>query len=153
VEAQKLLAQQPPVVLMNPFPHGKNLAQASSSMEGGQGPPLSSSNPSSANVYMMKGSVDIMTRTCDYGMPNTSEKGKEAENPSLPLHIEKTLGETMTHPQRCIQESFPQPKCKGHPELLCGGGFVTNPLCNVSFGSPPEFPFLEKGSVSCLRIY
>jgi hypothetical protein len=32
----------------------------------------------------------------DYGMPNTSEKGKEAENPSLPLQIENTLGETMT---------------------------------------------------------
>jgi hypothetical protein len=62
-EAQKLLAQQQPVVLTNPFPHGKNLTQASSSVEGGsQGPPPSSSNPSSVNVYMMKGSIDIATR-------------------------------------------------------------------------------------------
>jgi hypothetical protein len=41
-EAQKLLVQQQPVVLTNPFPHGKNMAQAStsSSVEGGsQGPP------------------------------------------------------------------------------------------------------------------
>jgi hypothetical protein len=92
------LAQQHPVMLMNPFPHGKNLTQASSSVEGGsQGPPPYASNPSSVNVYMMKGSVDITTRTCDYRMTNTSEKGKEAKNPSLPLHIEKTLGETMTH--------------------------------------------------------
>jgi hypothetical protein len=45
---------------------------------------------------MLKGNVDIETRTCNYGMPNTSEKGKEAENPPLPLQIEKTLGETMT---------------------------------------------------------
>jgi hypothetical protein len=30
-------------------------------------------------------------------MPNTPEKGKEAENPSLPLQIEKMLGEAMTH--------------------------------------------------------
>jgi hypothetical protein len=45
---------------------------------------------------MLKGSVDIMNNTHDYRMPNTSKKGKEAENPSLPLHIEKTLGETMT---------------------------------------------------------
>jgi hypothetical protein len=51
-------------VLTNPFPNGKNLNQASLSVEGGsQGPPLSSSNTSSVNVYMMKGSVDITTRT------------------------------------------------------------------------------------------
>jgi hypothetical protein len=30
-EAQKLLVQQQPVVLMNPFPQGKNMAQASAS--------------------------------------------------------------------------------------------------------------------------
>jgi hypothetical protein len=84
-------------MLTNPFPHGKNLTQASLSTEGGsQGPPLSSSNPSSANVYMMKGDAYISTRSHDYGMPSTSEKSKEAENPPLPLHIEKTLGETMT---------------------------------------------------------
>jgi hypothetical protein len=71
---------------MNPFLHGKNLSQASSRVEGAsQGPPPSSSNPSSINVYMMKGSIDIETRTHDYRMPNTSEKGKEAKNPSLPL--------------------------------------------------------------------
>jgi hypothetical protein len=45
---------------------------------------------------MMKGSVDIMTRRHDYGMPNNFEKGKEAEKSHLPLQIEKTLGETMT---------------------------------------------------------
>jgi hypothetical protein len=104
-------------MLTNPFPHGKNLTQASSSMEGGsQGPPPSSSNPVSTNVYMMKGSIDITTRTRDYGMPNTSEKGKEAENPHLPLQIEKMLGRNNdTHPERSIQESFPQPKRKGRP--------------------------------------
>ena len=97
VEAQKLLAQQKPTVLMNPFSHGKNLTQASSSAEGGsQVPPPSSSNPLSVNVYMMKGSVDITTRTRNYRVPNTYEKGKEVENPSLPLQIENTLGETMT---------------------------------------------------------
>jgi hypothetical protein len=82
---------------MNPFPHGKNLTQASSSAEGGsQGPPLYSSNPSFSNVYMMKGDSYIMTRAHDYRKLGTFEKGKEAENPPLPLQIEKTLGETMT---------------------------------------------------------
>jgi hypothetical protein len=84
-------------MLTNPFPHGKNLTKASSSVEGAsQGPPLSLSNHSSANVSMMKGSVDITTRTCDYEIPNTSEKGKEAKNPHLPPHIENTLGKTIT---------------------------------------------------------
>jgi hypothetical protein len=113
-EAQKLLAQQQPVVLTNPFPHGKNLTQASSSMDGGsQGPPPSSSNPSSVNVYMLKGDAHIATRTHDYGMPNTSEKGKEAENPPLPLQIEKTLGETMTHiPKGAFKKASHNPNAR-----------------------------------------
>jgi hypothetical protein len=76
----------------------KNLAQASSSTdEGSQGPPPYVSNPSSRNVYMIKGDAYISTRVHDYGMPNTTEKGKEDENPPLHLHIENTLGKTMTH--------------------------------------------------------
>jgi ribosomal protein L44E len=40
VEAQKFVTQQQSVVLTNPFQHGKNLTQASTSTEGGsQGPP------------------------------------------------------------------------------------------------------------------
>jgi hypothetical protein len=97
VKAQKLLAKQQPVVLINPFLHRKNLTEASLSAKGGnQGPSPSSSNPSYANVYMMKGDAYIMTRAHDYRKQRTFEKGKEAKNPSLPLQIEKTLGETMT---------------------------------------------------------
>jgi hypothetical protein len=82
---------------MNPFPHGKNLTQASANVDGGsQGPPSSSSNPLPSNVYMLKDDAHIATRTHDYGMPNTSENGKEVENPSVPLQIERTMGETMT---------------------------------------------------------
>jgi hypothetical protein len=55
-EAQILLLQQQPIVLTNPFSHGKKLTQASLSTNGGsQGPPPSSSNPLAMNVYMMKG--------------------------------------------------------------------------------------------------
>ena len=46
---------------------------------------------------MFMGDALIMTRAHDYSKPSTSEKGKEVEIPSLPLQIEKTLGETMTH--------------------------------------------------------
>jgi hypothetical protein len=84
-------------MLNNPFQHGQNLTQASTSAEGGsQGPSPSSNNPASANVYMMKGDAFLLTRAHDYNKPRTSEKGKEDEIPSLPLQIEKTLGETMT---------------------------------------------------------
>jgi hypothetical protein len=113
-EAQKFLAQQQPVVLTNPFPHGKNLTQASSNVDGGsQGPPSSSSNPSTSNVYMLKGDAHIATRAHDYGMPSTSEKGKEVENPYVPLQIEKTLGETMTHiPKGAFKKASHNPNAR-----------------------------------------
>jgi hypothetical protein len=84
-------------MLTNPFQNGKNLTQASASAEGGSHenyPPPN--NSSSANVYMVKSDAFIVTRAHDYSKPSTSEKGKEAEIPSLPLQFEKTLGETMT---------------------------------------------------------
>jgi hypothetical protein len=96
-EAQKFVTQQQQAVLTNPFQHKQNLTQASASTEGGSHencpPPTGSS---SANVYMMKSDAFIATRAHDYSKPSASEKGKEAEIPSLPLQIEKTLGETMT---------------------------------------------------------
>jgi hypothetical protein len=96
-EAQKFVTQQQQAVLTNPFQHGQNLTQASTSAEGGSQetcPPPNSS--SAANVYMVRGDALITTRAHDYSKPSASEKGKEAEIPSLPLQIEKTLGETMT---------------------------------------------------------
>jgi hypothetical protein len=47
IEAQKLLTQQQPIVLMNPFPHWKNLTQSFANTDGGsKGPPSSSNNSS-----------------------------------------------------------------------------------------------------------
>jgi hypothetical protein len=69
VESHKILVQQHPVVLMNPFPHGKNMAQAStsSSMEGSsQGPPTTTSNNPTTNIYMMNAEDNIATRAQDY---------------------------------------------------------------------------------------
>jgi hypothetical protein len=96
-EAQKFVMQQQQAVLTNLFQHGKNLTQASASTEGGiQDPSLPANNPASTNVYMVRGDAFISTRVHDYSKPSTSEKGKEAELPSLPLQIEKMLGKTMT---------------------------------------------------------
>jgi hypothetical protein len=48
------------------------------------------------NVYMVRGDAFLSTRAHAYSQPSTSKKGKEADLPSLPLQIEKMLGETMT---------------------------------------------------------
>jgi hypothetical protein len=85
VEAQKFVTQQQ-AVLTNPFQHGQNLTQASASTEGGnQEPSLPTNNPTSVNVYMVRGDAFISTRTHEYSKPRTSKKGKEVELPPLPL--------------------------------------------------------------------
>jgi hypothetical protein len=62
---------------------------------------------------MMKGDAFISTRAHDYSKPSTSEKGKEAEIPSLPLQIEKTLGETMTHiPKGAFKKASHNPNAR-----------------------------------------
>jgi hypothetical protein len=96
-EAQNFVTQQQQAMLTNPFQYGKNLTQASTSTEGGNQeacPPPN--NPSSVNIYMVRGDAFIKTRAHNYSKPSASEKGKQADLPSLPLQIEKALGETMT---------------------------------------------------------
>jgi hypothetical protein len=113
-EAQKFVTQQQPVVLTNPFQHGQNLTQASTSTEGGnQDPSLPANNPASANIYMVRGDAFISTRAHDYSKPSTSEKGKEAEIPSLPLQIEGMLGETMTRvPKGAFKKASHNPNAR-----------------------------------------
>jgi len=56
-EAQKLFTQQHPVVLTNPFPQEKNMAQYSSSMNapgGNQGAPAPNSNNGAMKIYIMR---------------------------------------------------------------------------------------------------
>ena len=87
-------------MLMNHFPEGKNMAQASAStsMTGGsQGPPAPTNNNPATNIYMMNVEANIETRVWDYRMSKSIEKGKEATNPPTPFQIEKVTGETMTH--------------------------------------------------------
>jgi hypothetical protein len=101
-------------VLTNPFQHGLNLTQASTSTEGGSQetfPPPN--NPSSTNVYMVRGYSFITTRAHDYSKPSASEKGKEVELPSLPLQIENTLGETMTRiPKGAFKKASHNPNAR-----------------------------------------
>jgi hypothetical protein len=100
--------------LTNSFQHGKNLSQASASTKGGSQetcPPPN--NPASMNIYMVRGDAFILTRGNNYSKPSASEKGKEAEIPSLPLQIEKTLGETMTHiPKGAFKKASHNPNAR-----------------------------------------
>jgi hypothetical protein len=113
-EAQKFVTQQQQAVLTNPFQHGKNLTQASTSTEGGSQesfPPPN--NPSSVNIYIVRGDAFITTREHDYSKPSASEKGKEVELPSLPLQIENTLGETMTRiPKGAFKKASHNPNAR-----------------------------------------
>jgi hypothetical protein len=99
-------------VLTNPFQHGQNLTQASA--EGGSHETYPPPNSSSAvNVYVVRGDALITTRAPDYSKPSASEKGKEAKIPSLPLQIEKTLGETMTHiPKGAFKKASHNPNAR-----------------------------------------
>ena len=143
MEAQKLLSQQQPIVLMNPFQNGKNLTQASTITEGGsQGPPPSSSNPASANVYMMKGDAYISTRAHEYSNPSTSKKSKEVEIPSLPLQIEKTLGETMTHiPKGVFNKDSHNPNARAAHNYSVVEDLSQNPCAMSALEVLQSFPF------------
>jgi hypothetical protein len=62
---------------------------------------------------MVKGDSFLSTRAHAYSQPSTSEKGKEAELPSLPLQIEKTLGEMMTRiPKGAFNKASHNPNAK-----------------------------------------
>jgi hypothetical protein len=64
------------------------MAQASISLnaEGGsREPPTSTGNTSITDFYMLKGDVHIATRSQDYEMSESFEKGKEATNPPVTL--------------------------------------------------------------------
>jgi hypothetical protein len=103
---------------------------------------------------MMKSDAFIATRAHDYSNPSASDKGKEAEIPSLPLQIEKTLGETMTHiPKGAFKRASHNPNARATQNYSVVEDFVTNPLCYVRFGSPPKLPRSEKILVDCFGLY
>jgi hypothetical protein len=139
-------------MLTNSFPHRKNLTQASSSVEGGsQVPPLSSINTSSANVYMMKGDAYISTRAHDYRKPRTFEKGKESENPTLPLQIEKTLGETMTGIQKgAFKKDSHNPNARATQNYFVVEDLSQTPRAMSSFKVLQSFPSQRKSLLATL---
>jgi hypothetical protein len=151
-EAQKFVTQQQQAVLTNPFQHGQNLTQASASTEGGSQenfPPPN--NPSSANVYMVKSDAFITTREHDYSKPNASEKGKEAEIPSLPLQIEKTLGETMTHiPKSAFKRASHNPNARAAQNYSVVEDLSQTPCAMSTLEVLQSFPAQRKALLTAL---
>jgi hypothetical protein len=139
-------------VLINPFQHGQNLTQASTSTEGGnQGPPPSSNNPTSVNVYMMKGDAYISTREQDYNNPRTFEKGKEVETPSIPLHIEKTLGENMTHiPKGAFKKASHNPNSRATQNYSVVEDLSQTPCVMSTLEVLQSFPSQRKALLAAL---
>jgi hypothetical protein len=151
-EARKFFMQQQQAVLTNPFQHGQNLTQASASTEGGRQekfPPPN--NPSSANIYMVKSDTFITTRAHDYSKPSASEKGKEAEIPSLPLQIEKTLGETMTCiPKGEFKQASHNPNTRATQNYSVVEDLSQTPCAMFSLEVLQSFPAQRKALLTAL---
>jgi hypothetical protein len=139
-------------VLTNPFQHGKNLTQDSASTEGGNQepfPPLN--NPASANIYMVRGDAFISIRAYDYSKPSTSEKGKDADLPSLPLQIEKTLGETMTRiPKGAFKKASHNPNARAAQNYSVVEDLSQTPYAMSALEVLQSFPSQRKALLAAL---
>jgi hypothetical protein len=151
-EAQKFVTQKQQAVLTNPFQHGQNLTQASTSAEGGSQetyPPPN--NSSSANVYMVRGDSLITIREHDYSKPSASEKGKEDEIPSLPLQIEKTLGEMMTRiPKGAFKKASHNPNARAAQNYSVVEDLSQTPCAMSALEVLQSFPAQRKALLTAL---
>ena len=139
-------------MLTNPFQHGKNLTQASTSVEGGSQetfPPPN--NSSSMNGYMVRGDSLITTKAHDYSKPSTSEKGKEVDLPYLPLQIEKMLGETMTHiPKGAFKKVSHNPNARATQNYSVVEDLSQTPCAMSALEVLQSFPAQRKALLTAL---
>jgi hypothetical protein len=71
-------------------------SSSTNALGGNQGAPKINANNGAIKLYIMRSDAHMKTRSHDYGMSESTDKGKEASNPPPSLHIENTMGETMT---------------------------------------------------------
>jgi hypothetical protein len=103
------------------------------------------------NVYMMKGESYIATRAHDYRLPESTKKGKEATNPPVPLQIEKTMGETMTHiPKGAFKKASHNLNARATQNYFVVEDFSQTPCVMSTLEVLQSFPFIEKGFVILL---
>jgi hypothetical protein len=100
---------------------------------------------------MVKGDAFISTRVHDYSKPRTSEKGKEVELPSLPLQIEKTLGETMTHiPKGAFKKSSHNPNARATQNYSVVEDLSQTPCAMSTLEVLQSFPSRRKSLLTAL---
>jgi len=86
---------------------------STSAVGGSQGPPMPNYNNLTMNIYMMSMGAHLSTKIRDYKTLKYIEKGKDASNPSNPLQIENTMGETMTHiPKGAFKKASHNPNAR-----------------------------------------
>jgi hypothetical protein len=92
-----------------------------------------------------------MTRVHDYNKPSASEKGKEAEISSLPLQIEKTLGETMTHiPKGAFKRASHNPNARATQNYSVVEDLSQTPCAMSALEVLQSFPAQRKALLTAL---
>jgi hypothetical protein len=100
---------------------------------------------------MVRGDALIMTRAHDYSKPSTFEKGKEAKLPSLPLQIEKTLGETMTRiPKGAFKKSSHNPNARATQNYSMVEDLSQTPCAMSALEVLQSFPAQRKSLLTAL---
>jgi hypothetical protein len=100
---------------------------------------------------MVKGDSLIMTREHDYSKPRASEKGKEAKIPSLPLQIEKMLGETMTRiPKGAFKKDSHNPNARATQNYSVVEDLSQTPCVMSSLEVIQIFPAQRKALLTAL---
>jgi hypothetical protein len=100
---------------------------------------------------MMKSDTFIATRAHDYSKPSASEKGKEAEIPSLPLQIEKTLGETMTRiPKGAFKRASHNPNARAAQNYSVVEDLSQTPCAMSALEVLQSFPAQRKALLTAL---
>jgi hypothetical protein len=83
--------------------------------------------------------------------PSTSEKGKEAEFPSLPLQIENTLGETMTCiPKGASKRDSHNPKARASQNYSVVEDLSQTPCAMFALEVLQSFPSQRKDLLTTL---
>jgi hypothetical protein len=108
-------------------------------------------NLASMNLYMVRGDAFISTRAHDYSKPITFEKGKEVDLPSLPLQIEKPLGETMTHiPKGAFKKSSHNPNARAAHNYSMVEDLSQTPCVMSALEVLQSFPAQRKALLTAL---
>jgi hypothetical protein len=84
-------------------------------------------------------------------MPESAKKGKEATNPPVPLQIEKTMGETMTHiPKGAFKKDSHNPNARAAQKYSIVEDLAQTPCAMSTLEVLQSFPSQRKDLLSAL---